>query len=251
MESIFNTLSNEKYRDGNHVCYIIKFKHIQPLCKKWSKNRDPDMSRVVDMYEHYKVGGYIPKLIHLAELEGEGLVCYDGNHRREVMKLLGNDGYDVDCIVDIMFNTTKDDVYTAFETINKLVDVPEIYLDDTLDIKDDVLSLVKIYETKYKEFLSKTPKCRSPNFNRDVFTDNITKIYKYLHCSKTIQEISELLNKLNDEYSKNKLCRLHSTYKQNIIDKCKKHNLWLFLEREISCEHIEKLINKKKFGIFY
>ena len=68
------------------------------------------MSRVVDMYEHYKVGGYIPKLIHLAELEGEGLVCYDGNHRREVMKLLGNDGYDVDCIVDIMFNTTKDDV---------------------------------------------------------------------------------------------------------------------------------------------
>ena len=248
MESVFKVFATELYRSGNHIGYNVKFKHINPICKKWSKNRNPDMERVTEMHEYYKAGGYIPRFIHLAELEGEGIVCYDGNHRRELLKLIDNG--EVDCIVDVLFNASRQDVHEAFSSVNRAVDVPEIYLDDVSNIKDEVLELVKKYETKYKSFTSKTSRCRSPNFNRDVFTDNITKIYKYFNGSKTIPEIEDLLEKLNREYANGKICRPHSKYASSAIDKCKKFGLWLFLEREVSPEHIEKISNKKKFGIF-
>ena len=248
MENIISSFASKIYTHGKHVGYVLKYKHLKPLCKKWSKNRQPDMSRVQDMYEHHVNGGYIPKLIHLAELPDEGLVCYDGNHRREFLNLNADD--EIECIIDVMFNVTTEDVLEAFEVINKAVDVPEIYLEDSMNIKDDVLELVKQYETKYKSFVSKAAKCRSPNFNRDVLTDNITKIYRYLNGSKKIKEIGELMDILNVEYSKNKICRSHENYKDNTIQKCKKYNLWLFLEREIPCEHVERVARKKKFGIF-
>ena len=248
MENVFNVFANELYRCGRHVGYSVKFKHIDPICKKWSKNRNPDMERVKEMHEYYNSGGYIPKFIHLAELKGEGIVCYDGNHRRELLKLI-NDG-DIECIVDVMFSATDEDIYEAFSSVNRAVDVPEIYLEDVSNIKDDVLELVKKYESNYKQFTSKSSRCRSPNFNRDVFTDNITKIYKYFNGTKTILEIEDALNKLNKEYANGKLCKSHSKYPLSVIDKCKKHGLWLFLEREVICEHVDKVFNKKKFGIF-
>src|SRR5210317_238422 len=248
MENVFKSFATEIYRCGSHVGYHVKFKHVAPLCKKWSRNRLPDEERIQEMCDYYKSGGYIPRIIHIAELKDEGLVCYDGNHRREVLNRV--QALDAVCIVDVIFNATNDDVYQSFLNVNKAVDVPEIFLEESSDIKDEVLKLVKKYETKYKSFISKSSKCRSPNFNRDLFTDNVTKIYKYLDGTKSIQEIEELLEKLNREYANNKLCKQHSNYKQHIIEKCKNHNLWLFLEREIPCEHVERIVSKRKFGIF-
>lgn len=248
MESVFKTFAKELYRCGNHVGYCVKFKHIDPICRKWSKNRHPDLERVHEMHDFFKSGGYIPKFIHLAELKGEGLVCYDGNHRRELLKLI-NDG-DVECIVDVLFSASDEEIYDAFSSVNKAVDVPEIYLEDVSNIKDAVLELVKKYETRHKSFTSKSSRCRAPNFNRDVLTDNITTIYKYFNGTKSISDIEEALDKLNKEYANGKICKSHAKYPTSVIDKCKKNGLWLFLEREISCEHVEKIFNKKKFGIF-
>jgi hypothetical protein len=248
MESVFKTFAKELYRCGNHVGYSVKFKHIDPICRKWSKNRHPDVERVKDMYEYHNSGGYVPKFIHLAELKDEGLVCYDGNHRRELLKLINNG--DTECIVDVLFSASNEDIYEAFSSVNKAVDVPEIYLEDVSNIKDSVLDLVKKYEGRHKSFMSKSSRCRSPNFNRDVFTDNVTKIYKYFNGTKSISEIEEALERLNKEYAHGKICKSHAKYPSSVIDKCKKHGLWLFLEREIPCEHVEKVFNKKKFGIF-
>lgn len=243
MEAIVSTFGKELYRDGGHVGFQVHVKHLLPLWKKWSRNRDPDMERVEEM-----VGVYIPKFIHLAELDGEGLVCYDGNHRREVLKKTADEN--TQCIVDIMFGATQDDVYQAFMNINKGVEVPEIYMEDTNNIKDAVMTLVKTYETRYRPYVSASPKCRAPHFNRDVFTENITNIYTYLQGRKTVEELGELLERLNHEYSRGYMCKSHNTYKPVIIEKCKKHGLWLFLEREVSPEHVERLMHRKKFGIF-
>lgn len=88
MENTLSLLGTKLYEDGLHKCFLIKWKAIEPLCKKWSRNRNVDNERVKEMMEYYKAGGYIPRIIHLAELEAEGLACYDGNHRREVFSLL-------------------------------------------------------------------------------------------------------------------------------------------------------------------
>jgi hypothetical protein len=83
-----------------------------------------------------------------------------------------------------------------------------------------------------------------------VFTENVSKIYTYLQGQKTVEEIGELLEKLNHEYSRGHMCKAHDKYPTGVIEKCRKHGLWLFLEREVSPEHVEKLLYKKKFGIF-
>lgn len=218
---------------------------IGPLCKKWSRNRDSDVERVNEIHEYYNKGCYVPCIIHLACLHDEGLVCYDGNHRRDVFNMCVASGDKVTCIIDVMFDATQNEVYKAFNNINKSVQVPAIYLDDSSEnsnIKNDILSLVRTYEIKYKSYVSTSSRCHAPHFNRDNFVDNLYEIYKIMNGTCTVQSIAVALEKLNVEYSRQNICRPHSSYKQNVLDKCKKQNLWLFLERNISAEHVQRMM---------
>ena len=144
------------------------------------------MERVNEMVEHYHKGGYIPRIIHLAEIKDEGIVCYDGNHRKEVFNKCNDDG--VMCVVDMMFDATHNDVYKAFNNINKSVQLPAIYIEeggDDNNVKAEIVKLVREYETKYKPFLSTSSRCHAPQFNRDTFTDNIYNLTRHTcHLAK-------------------------------------------------------------------
>jgi len=243
MEAIFDSLGQSIYHINGHKGYMIQWKLIAPFCKKWSRNRDPDMERVNEMVEYHNKGGYIPTMIHLAEVKDEGMVCYDGNHRKEVFNKCLDEA--VMCVVDVMFDATHNDVYKAFNNINKSVQLPAIYIEeanDDNDVKADIVKLVRQYETKYKPFLSTSPRCHAPHFNRDTLTDNIYNIFKSFSNAVGVEEIGKLLDKLNNEYSQGRLCRPHSVYKQHIIEKCRKHNMWLFIEKTIPFEHVEKML---------
>ena len=244
MEAIFDSLGHIVYNIKGHKGYMIKWKLISPFCKKWSRNREPDIERVNEMVEYYNNGGYIPRIIHLAEIKNEGIVCYDGNHRKEVFNICNDDNFM--CIVDIMFNSTQNEVYNVFNSINKSVQLPAIYIEDDGDenIKYEIIELVKKYEIRYKPFLSTSTRCLAPQFNRDVFTDNIYDIYKSFSKLITIKNIENILDMLNEEYSQGNICRPHSSYKKSVVDKCRKYNMWLFIERIIPIEHIEQIINK-------
>ena len=60
--------------------------------KMWSKNRPPDQNRILEIAEYINKTKIIDGIISLAGtgnfLHDEGLVCYDGNHRREACKLI-------------------------------------------------------------------------------------------------------------------------------------------------------------------
>lgn len=246
MEGIFDSLGQCIYNANGHKGYILHWKLVAPFCKKWSRNRDPDMERVNEMVEYYHKGGYIPKMMHLADIKEEGIVCYDGNHRKEVFNAC-NDEH-LMCVVDIMFDATQREVYKAFNNINKSVQLPAIYIEepnDANDIKTDIIKLVRMYETRYRQFLSTSPRCHAPHFNRDSFTDNIYNIYQSFGKTVSIADIAKLLDRLNNEYAHERLCRPHSMYKQLLIEKCKKHNMWLFMEKTVPFEHIERLLDSK------
>jgi hypothetical protein len=250
MEPIFDSFAKSIYNFNGHKGYIIQWKLVAPFCKKWSGNRDPDMQRVNEMVECYKNGGYIPRMIHLAETKEEGIVCYDGNHRKETFNECKDS--EIICIVDIMFNSTQNEIYKSFNNINKSVQLPAIYLEERKDNRDEIISLVKQYEIKYKDRLSTSARCNAPNFNRDTFTDNIDKIYKLFDGTVSVELIGKLLERLNFEYSQNKICRSHSLYKEPLLEKCRKYGLWLFIEREIPFEHVEcvnRLINLEKLKL--
>jgi hypothetical protein len=240
MYSLLTTISQPLYSRGTHMGFLVRWNLIAPLVKKWSKNRDPDQLRITEMKEHFHKGRYIPNQIHLAELPNEGLVCYDGNHRREVF----NSFPDILCIVDVLFGATEAQVYNEFENINKAVQVPAIYLTEvetSINVRDDIIQLVKTYEQNYKSFLSTSNRCHAPHFNRDMFVDNIYDIYKQFHGMITIKEIGVLLEKLNIAYSHEQLCRPHRLYRKGTIEKCQKHNFWLFIDRLIPFEHLRTL----------
>jgi len=246
MEEIIKNISGEPvYQSGRHIGYMVPWKRISCYCKKWSLNRDTDVARINEMIEFFERGGYLPPFIHLAELHDEGLVCYDGNHRREVFNHFPDK--EITCIVDVIFNATLEEVVTEFNNINKIVMMPSIHLetDDerliTPRIKIEIMDLVKFYIEKYKKFVSSSGKPNPPNFNRDLFTENLTEIYKYFHGEVSIAELTGLLEKLNIAYSKNRLCRSHSTFGAQVIKKCTDGGLWLFLSRSIQAAHIEKI----------
>lgn len=68
------------------------------------------------------------------------------------------------------------------------------------------------------------------------------KVYKAFSNEVTIDKIKVLLERLNNEYSLGNMCRPHTCYKSNVIDKCKKYNMWLFIEKTIPAVHIEQLL---------
>lgn len=243
MEPIFNSLGQKIYATNNHIGYLIQWKLIAPFCKKWSRNRDADPERIKEMIAHHQKGGYIPRMIHLAELLDEGIVCYDGNHRKEVFNSCNDES--IMCVVDIIFETTQKEIYKAFNNINKSVQLPAIYIEEEHNdnhVKDEILALVKHYELMYKALLSPSARCHAPHFNRDVFTDNIYNIWKSLGCVVGVGTIGAVLDKLNEEYANGRLCRPHSMYKLSVLEKCKKNKMWLFIERTIPIEHIEHVM---------
>ena len=182
-------------------------------------------------------------MIHLAEIPLEGIVCYDGNHRKEVFNLCNDQ--ELTCIVDVMFRVTQIDVYNAFNNINKSVQLPAIYIEEhsTSDTKIEIIKLVRSYETQYPQFVSTSARCHAPHFNRDTLTDNIYSIYQSFGGVISIDEISQLLDRLNYEYSQGRLCRPHSFYRPQIINKCQKYGMWLFIEKTIPIQHIRHLVD--------
>ena len=244
MEVLFSSIGTEIYNTFGHKGYMLEWKLIAPLCKKWSRNREPDKERIREITQYFEEGGYVPQIIHVAELPDEGIVCYDGNHRREVFNLSKSK---IMCIVDVMFSASQMDVYKSFTALNKSVQLPAIYIDDMFDngnqVKEEILHLVKCFENKYRPFVSASSRCHAPNFNRDCLIDNIYNIYKSFNGVIGIKQLEVLLEKLNIEYSKGNICRNHLHYKISTIEKCEKHNCWLFLEKNIPFDHVEYVLN--------
>ena len=245
ISKITTLFPNDKvlYANGNHTVYCVNWYDISPNVKKWSRNRDVDETRVVEIVDTFKAGGHIPKMIHLAYLEDEGLVCYDGNNRRVAFNQLNSKMLPV--IVDLMYPATPQSVFIAFENINKSVAVPALYLSESGTLKNEIIKLVEFYEIKYPLFVSASARCNRPHFNRDTFTDNIHEIYDRLQFKHTIAEIGLALDKLNTCYKNQQFDIKHANYSKNIITKCQKYNLWLFLERKIPAFHIVTLFESK------
>ncbi len=86
------------YSHGKHHGYKIKFKHLRPICKLWP---------------NHATHGHV----HLATIEGEGLICYYGASRLEL-----DEG-----IIDILFNATQADINESIENIQMGNDIPNIY----------------------------------------------------------------------------------------------------------------------------
>jgi len=245
MERIFNKIGTCVSSNGHsHKQYAVSWDLLLPIVKKWSRVSEPDVAYVDAMERHVRAGGYVSHYIHLAELAGEGLVCYDGNHRREVFARLG-DGSERIVLVDVLLGATTKDVMTHFEAINKSAEAPKLTsAEDALDAsqvlvaKEGIHALVRKYAKKYKSYMSVAAKCRAPQFNREAFAANLLAIWRAADQSlRDMAKFEQALEALNEAYANGQLCEPHDTYPEKVIEKCRSGGLWLFINREVSAEH--------------
>ena len=75
-------------KQGLHTIYLADSHIIVQNSKIWSRNRPPDELRVNEITKYIQQNNYVDGIIYLANLKDEGLICYDGNHRRSALSKL-------------------------------------------------------------------------------------------------------------------------------------------------------------------
>jgi hypothetical protein len=232
------------YESGDHVMYVIKSDDLIELAsdgtlKLWSRNRPVDEARVEEIREYISKTQHVDGSIRLAFIKGEGLVCYESNHRR--MALIPG----IPVMVDILWDVQTERVIEEFIHINRAVSVPELYTEVDMDAtaKEKITEYVKdMASFKYKAFVSTSSRPNRPQFNRDVLTQEITKLWKDIGCPVDI--LLKSIDAVNDAYRDEKLGTDHTKIKSTkILEKCSKGGLWLFaFDTSLNKDHVEKVL---------
>lgn len=251
-ETVQNKL--HKYLIHKGFCYTYavshsKFKSILLDVTAWSKNRPSDEKRVNEIVKYIKQIKRVQGTICLAEIKEEGLVCYDGNHRREAVMSLSQGSIIQDIIISIIWNTTQDVVIEEFNSINMSISVPLIFLrNDMTTDKELIFNFARTMSKKYPSLVSDKAKCKTPNFNRDVLLDDIVELHE-LHSGKTTAEIIELIKLMNKCCKKEsfgfskKYGFLDKALSSSVVEKCENSGMWLFCSsRNLDRNYFRKVL---------
>jgi hypothetical protein len=246
MDSILQSIGTTVLEYHNHKVVIADWSLVGPILKKWSRNRDADELRVQEIANHILSGGFVPPILHVADLDSEGLVCYDGNHRRSAfMKVPLPPDFKV--VLDILCKATQRGVFECFENINKSVQVPAIYTDDTssTSVKQDILSVVQQFEKQYKAFVSTSNRPNAPNFNRDILIETLYNFWKDHQGTYSVKDIQEALKILNTLYDTRKIDPGINRIRSSTLRKCQQHHFWIFKDRLLNTEHLQNVLENK------
>jgi hypothetical protein len=208
-----------EFRVQNTNMYAIPMEKFRSLfVKQWKYNRPPDMTRIPEIHDWMRQFHRMDGVLNLAYIQGEGLVCFEGNHRR-----LALDGLDIPVMTDIVWDATDESVRHEFFRLNKAVSVPELYVSETpATMRVEMEDAVAQFRKKYSSMESTSGKPQRPNYNRDKLMDELMRLQKEL-----VIPVGELMNRLyglNEAYSNKDKSKLSEKMRQ----KCENSGLWLF-----------------------
>ena len=208
-----------EFRVQNTNIYAIPMEKFRSLfVKQWKYNRPPDMTRIPEIHDWMRQFHRMDGVLNLAYIQGEGLVCFEGNHRR-----LALDGLDIPVMTDIVWDATDESVRHEFFRLNKAVSVPELYVSETpATMRVEMEDAVAQFRKKYSSMESTSGKPQRPNYNRDKLIDELMRLQKEL-----VIPVGELMNRLyglNEAYSNKDKSKLTDKMRQ----KCENSGLWLF-----------------------
>ena len=209
----------KSYRISDTNVYAIPMFVFKSLdIKQWKFNRPPDLSRLSEIRAWMSEFKRMDGVLNLAYVLGEGLVCFEGNHRR-----LALDGIDITVFVDILWDVSHEVVVHEFRRLNKSICVPDLYVTENhYAVRDSVEKAVQEFRKKYPSMESSSGRPQRPNFNRDKLTDELFRVHKELGIS--IEDLMVKLSSLNETLKASDKTKLSDLVKQ----KCEKSGLWLF-----------------------
>jgi hypothetical protein len=212
---------------------IITDQQRLALISLWKHNRPPDPARVEEIKTHLKHTHMCDGQILLAIVDGK-CVCYDGAHRLFACRQYFPKG---GVQVRIIYDCTHSDVRKEFERVNRSVPVPELYFSED-DVSKRLISLshgvAKDLCEIYKPYVSTSRRPKRPNFNRDIFSEQLCEIIKQVLSNETIHGLTEEMigkwltdinNQIRTEHYSGKT-RIKASSK--IISKCEVNNLFIF-----------------------
>lgn len=170
----------------------------QGLLRVWSCNRKFDHARVAEIRRYQDERDHVNGTLHFAQLPGEGIVCYEGNHRFQAV----TPAISV-VILDVMWNATEDDVYAEFNAINSAQLVPKIFkkkLDDPEKLlRKQIEDFANEICLAHPKLATTKERANRPGFVRSDLIDRIHKQYKFfLHNGGyTLDELFKAIDYLN------------------------------------------------------
>lgn len=197
----------------------------------WKFNRPSDEGRVAEVTEEITKTGRVQGIIALACLQ-DSLVCYDGNHRRLALSRVEGDFC---AVVSVLWNATNDAIIEEYESINKSISVPHIYMNAREATSQETERALAISDycgklcDRYKVFVSPSRACKTPHFNRNVLEDDLLDLCQDYADTHTVKEVLTNLDKMNSCYKQEKHKFKKSTVKGTAaVKKCETGGLWLF-----------------------
>lgn len=232
-------------KQGNKDTYLIPVSGLLKLAnhgiiKRWEQNREEDNGRVEKIRRHQIARSCVEGIIYFGYIEGQGLVCYDGQHRRIA---LSPEISHIKVLISIIWKATEEILEKEFDLINRSVKVPRVYIDKSLaNVKSIFIAFSQYLEGRYPKFVSGSGVCKRPNFNRDSLVDDLLSIHESKKFgSLVLERLIELIKYSNKCYRKEKFGFEATILTKNIRLKCETFGLWLFCEsRSIDRSYLKK-----------
>lgn len=246
-ENCYQIIYKKNLTQENYVIsYLIEFSCVSKIIKNWKYNRPHCPLRVMEIEKLIQENEWIPPDIHVmcGQEMNTILYCFDGNNRRKAIKnyLMKNHNFSFLVFLHTFYNATDSFIIKQFTNINKSISVSELYIchdENEQIIKNKIKEYVDTFTKKYSGLMSASKICQKPNFQRDIFEQNIFDTYVALDKKVNLDEIFQLLEKLNQEIKIKEFSKSNTaTY-----DKCKKNDMYLFYYgRTISLPLIKKML---------
>ena len=223
-----------KINDNNLVCKttLTNLKNIN--IKRWSCQRPADSLRINAISNHIKREKCVDGIIYVYYDKNDGcFYCYDGLHRLEALRSLIRENYpgQLNILFSIRRNVTQGDIMEHFNSLNKCIPVPDIYVGvRNANIITTVESVVNQYVERYPQHFSTSRNPNAPNENKDRMKDRL----KHIIDNATDDELDSEYNLISMLESINEHIRTNIPRKssQKQLDKCEASGLYLFLQRE-------------------
>ena len=223
-----------KINDNNLVCKTTLSNLKQINIKRWQCQRPPDSLRINAISNHIKREKCVDGIIYVFYDKFHScFYCYDGLHRIEALRSLIKENYPIN--FNIMFgirrNVSQGDIMEHFNSLNKCIPVPDIYIGvRNANIITTVESVVNQYVDRYPQHFSTSRNPNAPNENKDRMKDRLKHIIDTATDDDLDSEYNliSMLETINEDIRKN--VPRNSSQKQ--LDKCEASGLYLFLRRE-------------------
>ena len=250
--------------DIEHYCVVLTIDElISTRAVNWQYNRPPDMQRVQEIAKFiYSTKHPLDTMLYMNyDQRHHRLEIIDGIHRFMAIQHLFHENkkardpdnpqaaLDYGCegdaliwfnatrrvLVSLTVNATRDYLITLFETLNKSVVVPSLYMgqqDGTL--RQQIEQVTNDWQVRYATHFSSHSRCQTPNTNRDLFMDVLTQVYQRLdlstQSSQPRQDLLQLLEQANAAICRTPL-KHNKSVSATVLTKCRKTGCFLFLYR--------------------